>query len=48
MKLTYDQWLLHNDEELTIADAESGADREAGYDWDSKREEQYEKYKESK
>ncbi len=43
-ELTYEEWLGEYDDELTIADAESGADREVGYDAESIRENQYDEY----
>jgi hypothetical protein len=41
IRVTYDQWLEMFGEDLDIADAESGADRELDYDFDTRREAQY-------
>jgi hypothetical protein len=43
-KLDYEEWLAVYDEELKIADAETGADRELDYDEETLRERQYEEY----
>ena len=44
MKKTYEEWLEENEDELRIADAESGADRELDYDEEALREKQYFEY----
>ena len=44
IKLDYEAWLDVYGEDLDIADAESGEDREMDYDPETKREQQYEEY----
>lgn len=47
MVLSYEKYLEVYEDQLYIADAESGADREAGYDSDNSYEKHYAVYVES-
>ena len=42
--LDFEEWVEQNEEELEIKFAESGADREMGFDLEEELENEYEKY----
>jgi len=47
MKLSYDEWYSENEEEVYIQLAETGADREMGFDSEREFQKRYQKYLET-
>mgnify|MGYP001198880986 CR=1 FL=1 len=43
-KMTFEEWLIKNEEELNIKFAETGMDRELDFDVEDETEKEYQKY----